>query len=325
MPTVVIAYDLAGDISIEQEVLSQIEGLTIVNPGNLSKPEALEAATQADALMVTIQEVSAELIAKMSQCKIISRVGTGLDSINIPAATEHGIWVTNVPDYSIDEVSTHALTLLLMFARSIPDMLKSVREDRWWDPANIRPVTRLKGQTLGIVAYGRIGQAMAAKAKGIGLNVLAYDPFTKPEVIAADGVQPVDLETLLKSSDYVTLHAPLTDGTRGMINAQTLALMKPTAFLINTARGPLVDEAALLAAVQGGTIAGAAIDVFSVEPPPADHPFLHEPRIIVTPHTGWYSQQAQVDVRVKGAEEVVRVLNGGKPRFPANQLNGSKG
>jgi len=320
MPTVVIAYDLAGDTSLEYEVLKAIDDLTIINTGNLSTPEALEAASHADALMVTIQEVSADLIARMSNCRLIARVGTGLDAINILAATEHHIWVANVPDYSIDEVSTHAITLLLMFARSMNDLLQAVQQKRWWDPAHIRPVQRLQGQTLGIVAYGRIGQALATKAKGLGLKVLAYDPYLPPDRILADGVQPVDFATLLSSSDYISLHAPLTDSTRNIINAAALAQMKPTTFLINTARGPLVDEGALLAAVRSGQIAGAAIDVFAVEPPPPDHPFLHEERIIVTPHAAWYSEQSKIDVRVKGAEEVVRVLKGEPPRFPANKI-----
>ncbi len=320
MPTVVIAYDLTGDITIEREVLKAIDDVNIITTSSLSTPEALETASHADALMVTIQEVSADLIARMSHCRLISRVGTGLDAINIPAATEHHIWVTNVPDYSIDEVSTHAITLLLMFARSMSDLLQSVQQKRWWDPTHIRPVQRLQGQTLGIVAYGRIGQALATKAKGLGLNVLVYDPFLQPDRILADGVQPVDFATLLSSSDYISLHAPLTDSTRNIMNAQAFAQMKPTAFLINTARGPLVDETALLTVIRSNQIAGAAIDVFAVEPPPPDHPFLHEERIIVTPHAAWYSEQSKIDVRVKGAEEVVRVLKGEPPRFPANKI-----
>ncbi len=320
MPTVVIAYDLSGDSTIEQDVLQAIEDVNIVTVKNLSSPEGLEAASHADALMVTIQEVSADLIARMPNCRLISRVGTGLDAINIPAATEHHIWVANVPDYSIDEVSTHAITLLLMFARSMNDLLLSVQEKRWWDPSHIRPVQRLQGQTLGIVAYGRIGQALATKAKGLGLKVVVYDPYLQPDRILADGVQPVDLATLLRSSDYISLHTPLTDSTRNIINSEALAQMKPTAFLINTARGPLIDEAALLEAVRSGQIAGAAIDVFAVEPPPPDHPFLHEKRIIVTPHAAWYSEQSKIDVRVKGAEEVVRVLKGEPPRFPVNKI-----
>jgi len=320
MPTVVIAYDLSGDTELEREVLKAIDDVKIITTSGLTTPDALEAANQADALMVTIQEVSAELIAQMPNCRLISRVGTGLDAINIPSATEHHIWVANVPDYSIDEVSTHALTLLLMQARSMNDLTRAVEQKRWWDPAHIRPVQRLQGQTLGIVAYGRIGQALATKAKGLGLKVMVYDPYMSADRIHADGVQPVDFVTLLSSSDYISLHAPLTDSTRNLINADALTQMKPTAFLINTARGPLVDESALLAAVRSGQIAGAAIDVFAVEPPPPDHPFLHEERIIVTPHAAWYSEQSKIDVRVKGAEEVVRVLKGEPPRFPVNKI-----
>jgi D-3-phosphoglycerate dehydrogenase / 2-oxoglutarate reductase len=320
MPTVVIAYDLSGEISIEQKVLSTLDGVNIVNTGNLVTPEAIEAASKADALMVTIQDVTADIIAKLERCRIISRVGTGLDAINIPAATERGIWVTSVPDYSVDEVATHAITLLLVHARSLTDLLTAVHEGRWWDPARVRPVQRLKGQMLGLVGYGRIGQAMSVKARGLGLNVIAYDPYLKADALQTDGVQLADFETLLRTSDYISLHAPLTETTRHIINADALAQMKPTSYLINTARGPLVDEEALLQAVRSGHIAGAAIDVFAVEPPPADHPFLHEPRITITPHAGWYSEQSKVDVRYKGAEEVVRVLRGEKPRSPVNSV-----
>lgn len=321
MPKVVIAYEGFTDIQIEQEVLNGVSA-EVIHTRNLTNPEALEAVKTADALMVTIQQVTAKIIASMSNCKIISRVGTGLDAIDIPAATRHGVWVTNVPDYSIDEVSAHAITLLLVHARGLMRMLESVKAGKWWDPVYITGVQRLQGQTLGVVAYGRIGQATAKKALGLGLNVIVYDPYQKQEVIEADGVKPVDLDTLLATSDYISLHAPLTDSTRHLINAASLAKVKPTCFLINTARGPLVDEEALVQAVRSGKLAGAAIDVLDVEPPLLDHPFLHEPRIMVTPHAAWYSEEAKLEVRRKGAEEVARVLRGERPRIPVNQING---
>ena len=270
-------------------------------------PEVREAARNADALMVTTQPVPDDLIASLDRCRIISRVGTGLDAIALDAAAERGIWVTYVPDYSIDEVSTHAITLMLALARSLPPLLASSRAGKW-DGRDIRTVYRLSGQVLGVVGCGRIGQAAAAKGRGLGLRVIGYDPYMEPQKLRDLGIEPVDFDTLLETSDFITLHSPLTDANRHIMNATSLAKMKPTAYLINTARGPLIDEDALVEAVRSGQIAGAGLDVLTVEPPPSDHPLLHEPRIIVTPHTAWYSEAAKVDVRVRGAEEVVRVL-----------------
>lgn len=319
MPTVVIAYEAFGDYNVELDTLRE-SGATVIQAGNLTTPEAQQQAIDADAIMVTIQKVPGDLIERMKQCKIISRVGTGLDAIDIPTATKCGIWVTNVPDYSIDEVSTHAISLILMQARRLPLLVDMVRQTGWYSASMDRPAQRLSTQTLGVVGFGRIGRASARKGRGLGFNVVVYDPYTSKEDVEAEGCTSVDLETLLREADYVTLHSPLTPQTERLINATTLALMKPTAYLVNTSRGGLIDEPALLAAIQAGTLAGAALDVLTVEPPAPDHPFLKEPRITLTPHNAWYSEQAKVDVRRKGAEEVVRVLHGEKPKFPANKL-----
>jgi D-3-phosphoglycerate dehydrogenase len=315
---VVIAYAGLGDATVEREILSAV-GADVVQLANLDTPEALAAARQADALMVTIQKVPADLIASLERCRLISRVGTGLDAIDIPAATARGIWVAYVPDYSVDEVSSHAIGLLLAHARGIPWLVESTRAGSWSNQV-IGPRRRLRGQTLGLLGFGRIGQAVAAKARGLGLEVIAHDPFLPEPAIANRGARAVDRATLLRESDYLSLHAPLNDANRRFIDAQALALMKPSAFVINTARGGLIDEAALLSAVQSGQIAGAALDVLTAEPPPADHPLLREPRILITPHTGWYSEDANHDVKVRGAEEVVRVLRGERPRCPVNEI-----
>ena len=315
---VLIAYESFSDSSVEGEILQALDA-NIVQFGNFDTPEALAAARQADAIMVTIQKIPADLIASLERCRVISRVGTGLDAIDIPAATARGIWVAYVPDYSVDEVSSHAVGLLLAHARGIPWLVESTRAGSWTHQV-IAPRRRLRGQTLGLLGFGRIGQAVAAKARGLGLEIIVHDPFLDDQVIAGGGARPVDRETLLRESDYLSLHVPLTDANRRFLDAQALALMKPTAFVINTARGGLVDEEALLNAVQSGQIAGAALDVLTVEPPAPDHPLLHEPRIIITPHTGWYSEDANHDVRVRASEEVVRVLRGERPRCPVNEI-----
>jgi len=320
MTTVVIAHASFPDTQLESEALAAI-GATTVFTGNLDSSEARAIARQAQAIMVTIQEVDAELIRSLENCKVIARVGTGLDAIDIPAATERGIWVTYVADYSIDEVSTHAVALLLNHARRLPQMLASVKAGAWYDVARIEPAPRLKGQVLGLIGLGRIGRTVAAKASGLGLRVIAHDPYVGLDAQTEQNVDLVDLDTLLSESDYISLHTPLTESSRHIINASALEMMKPTAYLINTARGELIDEAALLEAVQAGSIAGAALDVLSQEPPPADFPLLHDERILITPHGAWYSEASKIDVRRKATEDVLRILTGQQPLSPVNQPN----
>lgn len=317
-PTVVIAYPGFGDLDVERRVLSAIDA-QILHTGNLTTPAALTAVSEADALMVALEKVTAEIIAAMPRCRVISRAGTGLDNIDIAAATAHGIWVAYVPDYSIDEVSTHAIALLLAQARGIPALVQSTRKSQW-NSSVAGKLYRLKGQTLGIIGFGRIGQATAEKAKGLGLNIIVYDPYVNRSAVESTGARLVDLATLARDSDFVSLHTPLDEVTRAIIDAEFLAQMKPTAYLINAARGPLIDEAALLIAVRSGQIAGAALDVLTVEPPAPDNPLLGEERILITPHAAWYSEEAKIDLRTRCAEEVVRVLNGERPRTPANQI-----
>jgi len=318
-PTVVTAFGNAADAQIERELLQAVDA-HLVHVASLDAPEDRAIIRQADALMVTTHRVAADLITSMERCKIISRAGTGLDAIDISAATAHGVWVAYVPDYSVDEVSSHAVGLLLAHARAIPQLVAAARAGQWSNQAAV-PRRRLRGQTLGLLGFGRIGQAVASKARGLGLEIIVHDPYLEAQMVAANGARAVDRETLLRESDYLSLHAPLNDSNRRFLDAAALALMKPTAIVINTARGGLIDEEALLAAVQSGQIGGAALDVLAVEPPAPDHPLLHEPRVMITPHTGWYSEDANYDVRVRAAEEVLRVLRGERPRCPVNEIS----
>ena len=322
LTSILIAHSSFPDTALEEAAFAAIGARVIVH-GSLESPEARQAARDADAIMVTIQPVPAALIKTLRRCKIIARVGTGLDAIDIDAATAAGIWVANVADYAVDEVSTHAIALLLHHARRLPQMRRSVRSGKWYDAAIIEPAPRLRGQALGLVGMGRIGSRMAEKALGLGLRVIACDPY----VSAAAGVELVDLDRLLAEADFISLHLPLTEATRHIIDAAALARMKPSAYLINTARGELIDEGALLDALQAGRIAGAALDVLSVEPPPADHPLLQDPRITITPHAGWYSEAAKIDVRRKAIADVLRVLRSQEPLSPVNRpgLPGAEG
>ncbi len=317
-PRVLIAYAGHKEVGIEQEIL-QAAGIEVVAAVDIDRPEAIAAYPETGALMVTIQPVSAALMDRMPKCKIICRVGTGMDAIDSDAASARGIWVSNVPDYSIDEVSTHAMALLLALARNL--FRQRVTSERGaWRYQTERPIRRLTGQTLGVLGVGRIGSASVRKGRGLGLNVVACDPYVEDDVFTALDVRRVDFDTLLRQSDFLTLHVPLTGETRRIIDARALALMKPSAFLINTARGEVVDVEALVPAVAGGTIAGAGIDVLADEPPPPDHPILHEESIIVTPHIGWASIESSHDVKERGAEDVVRVLRGDPPKYPWNDL-----
>ncbi len=281
------------------------------------KPDAImRVAKDADALLATYAKITADMIRQMTRCRIISRFGIGVDNVDIPAATERGIVVTKVPDYCIDEVSDHAMALLLSAVRKIPFANSMVHNGRWEMPAVV-PIHRLRGTTLGLVGFGRIPQLVAPKAQAFGMRVIAFDPYIPKPVFDNAKVESVDFPQLLKLSDYVSIHAPLLPETQGLFNADAFRQMKRHAYLINTARGPIVDEAALAQALDAGHIAGAALDVMSKEPPTGS-PLLGRPNVILTPHTSFYSEESLNDLETKAAEVVVRVLKGEAPRNPVN-------
>jgi D-3-phosphoglycerate dehydrogenase / 2-oxoglutarate reductase len=276
----------------------------------------LQVVRNADAVLVTYARITSEMIAQMTRCRVIARFGIGVDNVDIAAATNAGIVVTRVPDYCIDEVSDHTLALLLALVRKIP-FANSRAHSGHWEMAAVAPIHRLRGSILGLVGFGRISQLVAPKAQAFGLKVLTYDPYVPPEVTTAAGVHKVDLAELVKVSDYISIHTPLLPETDHLFNADIFARMKPTACLINTARGPIVDEAALAHALDAGQLAGAALDVLSQEPPSAS-PLFGRDNVILTPHISFYSVESLVELQVKAAEEVVRVLTGQMPRNPVN-------
>jgi D-3-phosphoglycerate dehydrogenase len=282
-----------------------------------NSPEAImRVASDADGLLVTYAKITADMIRQLSRCRIISRFGIGVDNVDIDAATQAGIVVTKVPDYCIDEVSDHTMALLLAAVRKIPLSNSQVHTGTWKMPAVV-PIHRLRGSVLGLVGFGRIPQLVVPKAKAFGLRVIAYDPFVPAEVFQRADVESVAFDELLKVSDYVSVHSPLTPETKGLFNAETFRAMKPTAYLVNTARGPIIDEAALAAALDAKQIAGAALDVMTHEPP-GSSPLFGRDNVIVTPHTSFYSEESLVDLQTKAAEEVVAVLSGKPPRNPVN-------
>jgi D-3-phosphoglycerate dehydrogenase len=277
--------------------------------------DILGVARDADAVLVTYAKLPGELLRQLKRCKVIGRFGLGVDNIDIPAATECGITVTYVPDYCLHEVSDHAMALLLALARKIPMSDRLVQSGRWEMPAVV-PIRRLAGRVLGLVGFGNIPRAVAPKAKAFGLRVVTHDPYVSQDVLAAAGVENVSFDDLLAMSDYVSVHAPLLPATRGLFNAQVFAKMKKGALLINTARGPLIDEAALIAALDAGQLGGAALDVVAVEPLEKDSPLKGRDNVILTPHTAFYSVEALEELQTKCASDVARVLSGEKPVYP---------
>jgi len=280
-------------------------------------PEGIVAAARdADALLVTYAKINADMIREMKKCRIISRFGIGVDNVDIEAATRAGIVVTKVPDYCIDEVSDHAMALLLSLVRKIPFSSARAHAGRWEMPA-VTPIHRLRGTVLGLVGFGRIPQLVAPKAKAFGMRVVAYDPYVPQAVMDLAGVRRVEFAELLKISDYISIHSPLLPETRHMFSTEAFRQMKPGALIVNTSRGPVVDEAALAAALDAKQIAGAALDVLEQEPP-VSSPLFGRDNVILTPHTSFYSVESLEELQTKAAEEVVRVLSGQPPRNPVN-------
>jgi len=280
-----------------------------------SVDDILAVAREADAILVTYAKLAGELLRQLKNCKAIGRFGLGVDNIDLPAAKECGIAVNYVPDYCLREVSDHAMALLLALARKVPFANKLVQSGRWEVPP-IVPLRRLEGQTFGLVGFGNIPRALAPKAKAFGLKVLTYDPYVNTDAAAALGVDPVSFDDLLARSDFISVHAPLQPATRGLMNAKTFAKIKKGAYLINTARGPLVDEAALVAALDSGHLGGAALDVVTTEPLAKDSPLLGRDNVILTPHTAFYSVEALEELQTKCASDVARVLSGEKAIYP---------
>jgi D-3-phosphoglycerate dehydrogenase len=280
--------------------------------------DVIEAAGDADAVIVQYAPVDEAVLRALPQLRAVIRYGVGVDTIDVDAATARGVWVVNVPDYGTEDVSDHAIALLLCLLRGVVPLDRAVRAGRW-DETAAGPLRRLSERTIGVLGCGRIGAAFARKARGLGLRVQAHDPAGLPEELASAGVEGVGLEALLESSDAVSLHLPLTAETHHVIDADALARMRDGAYVINTSRGGLVDGDALLDALERGVLAGAALDVLESEPPePGDALVGHE-RVIVTPHAAWYSEESSTTLKTEVAREAVRVLRGERPRCPVNE------
>lgn len=281
--------------------------------------EVLKAELKdAVAVVLIARKIDAEIIGAMERCKVILTLSVGYDCVDLQTATDRLIPVCNTPAYCTDEVSNHAITLILSLARKIHLIVPQSRQ-AVWDYKYTKQIFNFRHKTLGIIGLGRVGRCLVPKAKGFGMKVSGYDPYVENDIFALLGVErKFELEDLLQEADYISIHAPLTAETKHMIDAQALAKMKKTAIIVNTARGPIIDEDALCSALDAGTIAAAGIDVLGKEPPAADNPLLAKQNALVTPHVAWYSEESFKADMIDGMDELERVLKGKRPRFIVN-------
>ena len=308
---------MSANVRVEREVLEP-KGVRLESV-DMDDPEAFDrVAPLVDAVLHSRGTLDAARIARLSRCRIIAHYGTGIDRVDVAAATERGVWVTNGPRYAVDEVSSHAIALLLAVARKIVAADRAVRAGAW----HIKPIVplhRIASRTLGLLGFGNIARATGRKGRALGLNVIAYDPYLNASVFGDEGVRAVDLRTCLSEADMVSIHLPLTDETRGIVNREALGLMRPGAVLVNTSRGPVVDEPALVDALRSGRLAGAGLDVFAEEPLPTDHPLLALPNVTVSGHIGFYSEESIQQMQRDAAEQVLEAMAGRPPAFLVNR------
>ena len=316
MTAKVVLTDYVWDsLDVERRTLEELA--TLVPLQTKTPDQFLPEAEDCDALLNTYAgPITADVMARMPRCRIIARYGIGVDTIDLAAATEAGIIVTNNPTYCIEEVAEHTMALLLAAARKIAFYERLVRGGRWELPPG-KPLYRLVGQTLGLVGFGNIARAVAVRAAAFGLRIVYYDPFVRAGQFDAPGDKR-ELAELLAEADFVSLHPPLNADTRGMMNDAAFAAMKPSAVLINCSRGPVVDTAALVRALDTGRLAGCALDTTDPEPLPDPHPLRGRENVIITPHAAWYSEQAMVGLQAGAPNEVRRVLTG---EWPINVVN----
>lgn len=314
-------------IDVEESVLEDVADLTVVWCN--SPREVVEAAKDADAIMaadIAHVPLTREILSQLKNVKVISVYGVGTDTIDLKAAKEYNIIVANVPDYGISEVADHTMALALSLLRKVLILDKALREHGWnrvrsninYIRENFGEIRRLSALNFGLIGFGRIARAVAERAKAFGFNILAYDPYVPNELFKKMDVRRVDLDQLLRESDILSVHVLLTEETRHLLGENEFKKMKKGAFLINTSRGAVIDENALIKALKENIIGGAALDVFEKEPLSEDSPLLKMENVILTPHIAWYSEEAMLDQKRKTALNVKRVLNGEPPLYLVN-------
>jgi D-3-phosphoglycerate dehydrogenase len=305
-------------LDIEKRVLEPV-GAEVRDCAGLMASETVDACADADAIIVGARfQLNAAALAMLKRCRVIVRYGIGYDNVDAVAAEADGIWVAIVPDYCVAEVADHTIASLLTLNRGIVELDALVRSGSWGIPSGFN-VHRLSDRVVGIVGFGRIGEAVARRAAAFGMRVLAYDPVRPAAEIRAAGAEPAEIDAMLPEVHYVSLHAPRA-GNSPVLDARRFEMLRAGACVINVARGGLIDEEALIRGLESGHIAGAALDVANAEPLGVDDPLLSAPHVLITPHSAWYSREAVVELREKAAAEVARVLDGERPLHPVNQV-----
>lgn len=284
-------------------------------------PEATtEVVLDADVVFVNFAPIGREQLAAMAPGALVIRYGVGYNNVDVEAATELGVQVVNVPDYGIETVADHASAMLLSLLRRIPAYGAGIREQGWITPPDVGPIPALADTTVGLLGAGRIAQSLAARLQVFGITTIAHDPFADASALASKGIELVDLDQVLARSHGISLHLPSTEQTRGMLDDAAFAAMRPGMVVVNTSRGDIINQAALARAIASGRVAGAGLDVFEVEPLPADSPLRQHPMVLLSPHAAFYSERSLDALQSLAADEAVRHVNGEPPRSPVNTL-----
>lgn len=315
MKVVITDYEYQ-DVEKERKIL-EAAGIVLDECQCRTEQALIDACREADGVIVQYCAITERVIRAMERCRVIIKYGIGVNNIDVDAASAKGIYVCNVPDYGVDEVSNHAIAMMLALSRGLKSLNESLTSGAW-GYAPVVPLHRMAGSTLGLVGLGRIPSLVAKKMAGFGLRILAYDPFARPEAARKLGVELVEFDTLVAESDYISIHCPLTPRTQGLFGPKTFRRMKSTAILVNTARGPVIQQQALEKALRTGELAGAGLDVYEQEPLPKDSPLLHMSNVICTPHCAWYTEEAVTAVQEKAAQEAANVLTGHAPWHAVN-------
>jgi len=305
------------DLEKEENILKKVDA-ELIPAQCRTEEEVIKVAADADALLNQYAPISAKVIVNLTRCKVIARYGIGLDNIDVKAATEKGIMVVNVPSYCEDEVSDHALALILSHARKVLYYNLQVKRGIW-DWKTGKPIFSLSEQTLGLVGFGKIARRLARKAKCLGFKIIVFDPYISKSEIDKKGIEKVDFNKLLKTSDVISLHTPLNRSTKHLFGEKEFNQMKPSAFIVNTARGGLIDERALYNALINKKIKGAAVDVLETEFPDASNPLFQLDNLIATPHVAFYSKTSLIKLQTKPALDIARVLKGEVPEGLVNR------